>query len=156
MSVDAELVKQRHGDMKARPSPQRLSTRASYSFSTPQTMLKRWGGWLHEGGVRGKHVTLEQAGASEVRDAASMLRSSSRHVLTTALSWFSCACCAPARLSRTWQEDVVVRYGDDADFDGPVLEFLMRQAEVTSALVRGQAVTKAQFLAAHPELEDEL
>ena len=50
----------------------------------------------------------------------------------------------------------MVRYGDDADFDGPVLEFLMRQAEVTSALVRGQAVTKAQFLATHPELEDEL
>jgi hypothetical protein len=34
-----------------------------------QTMLKRWGGWLHEGGVRGKHVTLEQAGVSEVRPA---------------------------------------------------------------------------------------
>jgi hypothetical protein len=56
-------------------------------------------------------------------------------------------------------EDVVVRYGNARDFDGLVLEFLMRQPEVTSALVRGSTLTKRQFWASHPELsadDDEL
>ena len=51
------------------------------------------------------------------------------------------------------QDDVVVRFGDPRDFDGLVLEFVMRQPEVTSALVRGSTVTKQQFWASHPELE---
>ena len=52
----------------------------------------------------------------------------------------------------------MVRYGDARDFDALVLEFLMRQPEVSSALVRGTALTKQQFWASHPELEydDEL
>ena len=56
------------------------------------------------------------------------------------------------------QDDIVVRYGDARDFDNLVLEFLMRQPEVTSALVRGAALTKLQYWASHPELEydDEL
>jgi hypothetical protein len=54
------------------------------------------------------------------------------------------------------QEDVIVRYGEEADFTGAVLEFLMRQDEVLSALVKGQSITKAQFWASHPELRDEL
>ena len=49
-----------------------------------------------------------------------------------------------------------MRYADDADFDGPVMEFLMRQDEVISALVRGQSITKQQFRASHPDLADEL
>ena len=50
-----------------------------------------------------------------------------------------------------------MRYGDDADFEGPVLQFLMQQDEVLSALVRGTSVTKQDFWVAHPELmEDEL
>ncbi len=49
-----------------------------------------------------------------------------------------------------------MRYGDEADFQGVALEFLMRQPEVLSALVRGTSLTKAQFWASHPELEDEL
>ena len=49
----------------------------------------------------------------------------------------------------------MVRYGDERDFDGLVLEFLMRQREVTSALVRGSTLTKRQFWASHPELEYE-
>ena len=56
------------------------------------------------------------------------------------------------------QEDIVVRYGDARDFDGVVLEFLMRQPEVSSALVRGSTLTKQQFWGSHPELagDDEL
>jgi hypothetical protein len=56
------------------------------------------------------------------------------------------------------QEDVIVRYGDETDFTGVTLEFLMRQEEVLSALVKGQTVSKAQFWASHPELlhDDEL
>ena len=52
----------------------------------------------------------------------------------------------------------MVRYGDARDFDTLVLEFLMRQPEVSSALVRGTALTKQQYWASHPELEydDEL
>ncbi len=49
-----------------------------------------------------------------------------------------------------------MRYGEEADFTGAVLEFLMRQDEVLSALVKGQSITKAQFWASHPELRDEL
>ena len=45
-----------------------------------------------------------------------------------------------------------MRYGDAADFDGPVLEFLMRQPELRSALVRGESLTPAQYWALHPEL----
>jgi hypothetical protein len=58
----------------------------------------------------------------------------------------------------TSQEDVIVRYGEEADFTGIALEFLMRQEEVLSALVKGQSMTKAQFWASHPELlhDDEL
>ena len=48
-----------------------------------------------------------------------------------------------------------MRYGDERDFDGLVLEFLMRQAEVTSALVKGDTLTKRQFWASHPELVDD-
>ena len=47
----------------------------------------------------------------------------------------------------------MVRYGDARDFDGLVLEFLMRQPEVLSALVRGSTLTKRQFWASHPELQ---
>ena len=52
----------------------------------------------------------------------------------------------------------MVRYGDERDFDGMVLEFLMRQPEVKDALVKGNTLTKQQFWAAHPELveDDEL
>lgn len=116
-------------------------------------MLKRWAAWLHEGGVRGKHITLEPAGTSQVRlDACCHApvgplprrrprRSRAVHAVIHLLAA---------------QEDIVVRYGDDADFDGPVMEFLMRQAEVSSALVRGHAITKAQYWANRPDPPDEL
>ena len=48
-----------------------------------------------------------------------------------------------------------MRYGDERDFEGLVLEFLMRQPEVTSALVKGDTLTKQQFWASHPELLDD-
>lgn len=48
-------------------------------------------------------------------------------------------------LSTGEQEDVLVRYGDEADFSGPGLEFLMRQPEVRSCLVKGKPVTPAQY-----------
>ena len=53
------------------------------------------------------------------------------------------------------QEDIVVRFGDPLDFDGLVLEFLMRQPEVLNALVKGSTLTKQQFWASHPELRDD-
>lgn len=55
------------------------------------------------------------------------------------------------------EDDIIVRYGEEQDFTGLVLEFLFRQDEVLSALVKGQSVSKAQFWATHPELlQDEL
>ena len=48
-----------------------------------------------------------------------------------------------------------MRWADPRDFDGLVLEFLMRQPEVTSALVKGNTLTKKQFWASHPELQDD-
>jgi hypothetical protein len=112
-------------------------------------MLRRWAGWLHEGGVRGKHVSFEQAGASQVRSVDSKWASNTQ---LGAHSLQHCACATCLCI----QEDVIVRYGDDADFDGPVMEFLMRQDEVISALVRGQPITKQQFRASNPDLADEL
>ena len=53
------------------------------------------------------------------------------------------------------KEDVVVRYGEERDFD-VALEFLMLQPEVDSALVRGTSITKADWRRLHPELHDDL
>ena len=39
--------------------------------------------------------------------------------------------------------------------DVTALEFLFRQPEVQSALVRGQSMSRREYLAAHPELEDD-
>lgn len=68
------------------------------------------------------------------------------------------ACCLAALAALTLAprpQDVIVRYGDDRDLHGVVLEFLMRQDEVASALVGGASVTRAQYRARHPELFDD-
>ena len=106
-----------------------------------QGMLVKWTGMLGEAGLRGRHITFEPAGESQARGSAAVRARA--HTVPDAASL----------LPR--QEDVVVRYGEARDFEGPVMEFLMRQPEVASVLVRGESMSPAQFWAAHPELRQD-
>ena len=75
ISVDAARVAERHGTMQARGACTARARSRNACLLTPacvlaappfaQPMLVKWSAMLAEGGLRGKHITLERAGASQ-------------------------------------------------------------------------------------------
>jgi hypothetical protein len=69
VSIDAPLVKQRHGTARVRLRTCAAAARDQARCLTQkgQAMLVKWSRMMGEAGLRGKHVTFEAAGESQAR-----------------------------------------------------------------------------------------
>jgi hypothetical protein len=78
VTVDAALVKARHGNAKARRHAcvrvcaACCAERAAPSRVRTQAMLVKWSVQLAQAGLRGKHVSFEAAGESQARAASGL------------------------------------------------------------------------------------